>query len=72
MKYYVEKDPADFDFWGDARDRMDGATEKQNVYERLEEYASDGTERSETDVNDFVRYACDDIFYEEDSAGSLY
>lgn len=29
MKYYVEKDPADFDFWGGACDRMDGATEKQ-------------------------------------------
>lgn len=69
MKYYIEQDPKDFQFWGGARDRMNDATEEQKeaVYERLEEYTTDGTDWSETAINDFVWFECDDIFFKEDS-----
>ena len=69
MKYYIEQDPEDFQFWGGARDRMNNATEEQikAVYERLEEYTNDSADWSETAINDFVWFECDDIFFEEDS-----
>lgn len=28
MKYYVEFDPRDFEFWAGAKDRMDSATDE--------------------------------------------
>lgn len=67
MKYYIEQYPCDFQFWGGARDRMNDATEEQKkaVYERLEEYTNDGTELSETAINDLVWFECDDIFFNE-------
>lgn len=67
MKYYIEQEPSDFIFWGGARDRMNDATEeqKQAVYERLEDYTNDGTEWSETAINDLVWFDCDDIFFPE-------
>ena len=38
MKYYVEFDPRDFEFWGGAKDRMDSATDEQReeVYNQIE------------------------------------
>lgn len=29
MRYYVEFDPRDFEFWGGAKERMDSATDQQ-------------------------------------------
>lgn len=67
MKYYVEISPRDFEFWAGARERMDKATDEQReeVYSRLEILA-DEQDCSETDINDFVWFACDDIFYEDE------
>lgn len=67
MKYYIECDPQDFKFWGGAEDRMDGATEdqRQQVFERLAMLMDEGADWSETEVNDFVWFECDDIFFNE-------
>lgn len=67
MKYMVECDAADFEFWRGAADRMADATETQKlaVYSRLEEYADGSEVVSEYDINDFVWFECDDIFDEE-------
>lgn len=68
VKYYIEKDASEFDFWGGALDRMTAASEEQKelVYERIEEYTSDGTDWTETAINDIVLFDCDDIFFPED------
>lgn len=67
MKYYVECDPQYFKFWAGAKDRMDDATEdqRQQVFERLAMLMKDGADWSETEVNDFVRFECDDIFFND-------
>lgn len=38
MRYYVEFDPRDFEFWGGAKERMDSATDQQleEVYDQIE------------------------------------
>lgn len=68
MKYMVECDAEDFEFWGGAADRMADATDAQKaaVYERIEEYTDGGAEVTETDINDFVWFECDDIFDEDE------
>lgn len=61
-----EVDPEDFDFWGWAKERMDEATEEQRqlVFSRLEEiFANEIPTYGE--VNDFVWFKCNDIFYPE-------
>lgn len=67
MKYYVEFDPRDFEFWGGAKDRMDGATDEQReeVYDKIEILCY-GQECSMTDINDFVWFECDEIFDEDE------
>lgn len=67
MKYMVECDAADFEFWQGAADRMADATDTQKlaVYRRLEEYADGSEAVTEYDINDFVWFECDDIFDEE-------
>lgn len=62
-----EVDPEDFEFWGGAKARMDDATEEQRqlVCARLEDVFVDDFP-TETDVNDFVWFECDDIFYPEE------
>lgn len=67
MKYTVECDAAEFDFWGGAASRMEEATvaQREAVCDRLEEYFNGSTEATKTDVNDFVWFECDDIFDEE-------
>lgn len=65
----LEVDPEDFQFWGLAKARMDDATEEQRqlVFARLEEmFVEDFPTVGE--VNDFVWFKCNDIFYpkEED------
>lgn len=64
MKYIVECDAAEFEFWSGAADRMTGATvaQREAVCERLEEYFDGSTEATEADINDFVWFDCDDIF----------
>lgn len=67
MRYYVEQEASEFEFWGGALERMNGATPKQQqeIFERLEEYFEDG-EYSQTDINDFVWFECDDIFFNDE------
>lgn len=62
-----EVDPEDFEFWGGAKARMDDATEKQRqlVCARLEDVFVDDFP-TEVDVNDFVLFECDDIFYPDE------
>lgn len=64
MKYVVDCDANQFEFWGGAADRMADATDEQReaVYERLEEFADGSVEVTETDINDMVWFDCDDIF----------
>lgn len=65
VKYEV--DPENFEFWGGAKARMDDATEEQRqlVCARLEDIFVDQIP-TKTDVNDFVLFECDDIFYPEE------
>nr|DAF04118.1 MAG TPA: hypothetical protein [Caudoviricetes sp.] len=60
-------DPEDFEFWGVAKARMDDATEEQRqlVCARIEDMFVDEIP-TETDVNDFVWFECDDISYPEE------
>lgn len=67
MKYYVEFDPRDFEFWAGAKDRMDSATDEQReeVYDQIEILCYE-QECSMTDINDFVWFECDEIFDEDE------
>ena len=40
MRYYVEFDPSEFEFWGGAKERMDSATDEQRyeVYSQIEKH----------------------------------
>lgn len=62
-----EVDPEDFEFWGGAKARVDDATEwqRQLVFARLEDVFVDDFP-TETDVNDYVWFELDDIFYPEE------
>lgn len=66
MKYVVECEAAEFAFWAGAANRMAEATvaQREAVCERLEEYFDGSTAATETDINDFVWFECDDIFDE--------
>ena len=63
----LEIDPEEFEFWGDAKARMDNATEEQRqlVFARLEEMFVDEIP-TYGEVNDFVWFKCNDIFFPED------
>ena len=65
VKYEV--DPENFEFWGGAKGRMDDATEEQRqlACARLEDMFVDEVP-TEVDVNNFVWFECDDIFYPEE------
>lgn len=67
MKYYVEINPCDFEFWDGAKERMDSATDEQRkeVYDQIEILAYE-QDCSATDINDFVWFECDEIFEDED------
>ena len=60
-------DPEEFQFWGWAKSRIDDATEKQRqlVYARLNDIFADEIP-TEGEVNDFVWFNCNDIFYPDD------
>ena len=62
-----EVDHENFEFYVGAKSRMDDATEEQRqlVCARLEDIFVDEIP-TETDVNDFVWFECDDIFYPEE------
>lgn len=62
-----EVDPEDFEFWGWAKSKMDDATEEQRklVCARLEDTFVDEIP-TEGEVNDFVWFRCNDIFYPKD------
>ena len=63
MRYYVEFDPRDFEFWGGAKERMDSATDEQQqeVYDQIEILCYE-QDCSQIDINDFVWFECDEIF----------
>lgn len=71
MKLVHEIDPHDFSFWSGAYDRMNNATEEQRheIFARIEELAEiaaeSGQPLTDTDINDYVWFECDDIFDEE-------
>ena len=71
MKIFYEIDPHDFIFWSGAADRMNKATEEQRheVFDRIEELselaAESGQLLTNTDINDYVWFECDDVFDEE-------
>lgn len=61
-----EVDPEEFEFWGEAKARMDNATEEQRqlVYARLKDIFADEIP-TEGEVNDFIWFKCNDIFYQD-------
>lgn len=67
MWYKTEFDINSFEFWSGAKTRMDNATEDQinRVEERLEECFS-GDMPTDGQINDFVWFECDDIFFEDE------
>lgn len=69
MIYYYKKN-FDFDmfqFWGGALDRIKDATQEQReeVKQRLFDCFFD-EEPTETQINDFVWFECDDIFFKNE------
>ena len=62
MEYTVDFDVRNFPFWSGAKDRVSELT-----YEQLDELGAyiedcfDGTTPTETDINDFVWFDCDDF-----------
>ena len=67
IEYYKTNFDFDsFEFWWGAKTLMNGATKEQQnaVKERLEE-VFDGEIPTETQINDFVWFECDDIFFPE-------
>lgn len=70
LKYTVElNEPNDLDnlLWSGARDKWDSATneQKDEVFWRLEDIFDSGA-KSITEINDYIWFCCDDIFYAED------
>ena len=72
MKLCHEIDPHEFAFWSGAADRMEGATDSQRVevFCRIEELAETAAENgaplTDTDINDYVWFECDDIFNDDE------
>lgn len=61
IHYYL-----DTHLWQGARDRWNDATyeQKQAVVDRIEDYFDNPTD---VEINDFVWFDCDDIFFPEDN-----
>lgn len=69
MRYVVEFELCNFEFWAGAKERMKDATDEQReaVYERIESTFECCNELpTETDINDLVWFECDDIFFPEE------
>lgn len=67
MFYKVEFNIYNFDFWAGAYDRVRNATNEQldQVAKRIEDMLGDDIP-SDVDINDFVSFECDDIFFPEE------
>lgn len=67
VKRELDFDDLDRFFWSGARDRWNDATEdqKERVWDLIQEVFADEIP-TETEVNDFVWFECDDIFNEKD------
>lgn len=71
MKLVYEIDPHDFSFWSGAANRMEQATEEQRheIFDRIEELSElafeSGQPLTDTDINYYVWFKCDDVFDEE-------
>lgn len=72
MKLVHEIDPHDFSFWSGAANRMAAATDEQRheIFDRIEELAElaaeNGQPLTDTDINDYVWFDCDDVFDEDE------
>ena len=71
VKRELSFDDLDNFFWSGARDRWDDATDEQKemVWDRIIDlfaYDVDGNIPTETELNDFVWFECDDIFNKDD------
>lgn len=68
MFYKVDFDINTFQFWSGAKSRMDDATYDQirAVADRIEECFSYDNIPTDTEINDFVWFECDDIFFPEE------
>lgn len=69
ITYVVEEPVQNFKFWAGAKHRMDDATDEQReeVFQRIVEYTISET-WTETEINDFVWFDCDDIFFPEEES----
>lgn len=67
VKRELNFDDLDRFFWSGARDRWNDATDdqKERVWDLIQEVFADEIP-TETEVNDFVWFECDDIFNEKD------
>ena len=67
VKRELDFDDLDRFFWSGAKDRWDDATDdqKERVWDLIQEVFMDEIP-TETEVNDFVWFECDDIFNEKD------
>ncbi len=59
MKYVIDFDILDFEFWGGAQDAVEGLSmaERIKLEERIVFYLQDREVRAR-DINDFVEYGC--------------
>lgn len=66
MFYKVDFDIKDFKFWGGAKDRIESATDEQikQVEQKILDCFCDMIP-TDTEINDFVWFDCDDIFDDE-------
>ena len=66
MQYAKEFDIYSFEWWAGAMQRLENATpdQREEVSERIEEVFYD-VNPTETDINDYVWFECDDIFFDE-------
>lgn len=68
MKLVYEIDPHDFNFWSGAYDLMSAATDEQRIeiFCRIEELAERAAENghplTDTDINSYVWFNCNDVF----------
>lgn len=69
VKRELDFDDLDRFFWSGARDRWNDATDdqKERVWDLIQEVFAEEVP-TETEVNDFVWFECDDIFNEKDEA----
>lgn len=72
MKLVYEVDAHDFSFWSGAKERMEQATDEQRheIFDRIEELtelaAESGKPLTDSDINEYVWFECDDVFNDDE------